>query len=116
MPLIALRPKKNKLFCENKFCCKRLIGPFKVLRRGIEGYPFYVCMACFNAIVKKGGPDKYLPGKQACFDISEAVNKDESSGAELHDATTKPYIPLGTHNLDGEVKIVTNRRTGQILL
>ncbi len=107
--LISLRQPKSKGYCSNRLCSKRLRGPFKILRRG-EGPNFDICMSCFNAIMKKGGPDRYLPGKK------EIVGKDESTGAELHDATEKPYIPLGTHKLTGQVKLVTNQRTGQILL
>lgn len=90
-------------------------GPYKILRRGQKGFEFEVCMSCFNVILKKGGPDRYLPGKQA-LNLLEAIGKDASTGAELHDATEKPYIPVGTHKLDGEVKIAMNNLTGQIIL
>lgn len=107
--LICLKPGKNKNRCENRMCNKRLIGQFKILRRG-TGYNFHVCLSCFNGIVKKGGPDKYLPGRQ------NLVGEDKSTGVPLHDATEKPYIPVGTHKLDGEIKIAVNNRTGQIML
>ncbi len=115
MPLISLKPPKSKGRCSNRMCNKSLKGPYKILKRGQKGFEFDVCMSCFKAILSKGGPDKYLPGKQA-LNLLEAVGQDVSTGAELHDATEKPYIPLGTHKLDGEVKIAVNNRTGQIIL
>lgn len=103
--LICLKPGKSKAFCENKACKVQLIGKFKILRRGEHGYAFHVCLSCFNVIIKKGGPDKYLPGA-----------KDASTGADLHEVTEKPYAPIGTHKLKGSVKVLTNHRTGQIFV
>jgi hypothetical protein len=110
--LICLKPGKSKAYCENRICKKRLIGQFKVLRRGVKGYAFHVCLKCFESIEKKGGPDRYLPGK-ALFKI---VGRDESTGAELHSTESEPYVPVGTHKLDGTVEIVSNPKTGQMLL
>ncbi len=90
-------------------CNKPLRGPFKILQRG-KGELFDVCMSCFGAIMRKGGPDRYLPGKEL------VIGKDNASGATLHGASAKPYVPIGTHKLDGDVKIAVNNRTGQILL
>jgi len=66
--------------------------------------------------MKKGGPDKYLPGKKTSFDLSDVIGKDSVTGAQLHDAGDQSYAPLGTPKLDGEVKIAINNRTGQLIL
>lgn len=105
--LISLKPGKSKSFCENRACKVRLIGPYKILRRGEQGYAFHICITCFNGIMRKGGPNKYLPGQ---------INKNK-------DLTPSTYS--GIHNNDylvditpknGTVKISQNTRTGQIIL
>ncbi len=93
-------------------CNKKLIGQFKILQRG-KGERFNVCMSCFDTVMRKGGPDRYLPGRET---VLESIGKDKDTGAELHDAEAKPYTPIGTHKLDGEVKIAINNRTGQLIL
>ena len=115
MPLISLKPPKSEGRCSNRMCNKPLRGPYKILQRGPKGFKFDVCMSCFGAIERKGGPDRYLPGKKS-FDLSDVVGKDVATGAVLHDAEAKPYIPIGTHKLEGEIKLAVNNRTGQLIL
>ena len=115
--LIVLKPGKTKGFCENKVCKKRLIGPFKVLQRG-KGYAYFVCMKCFEAIMKKG-IERYLPGGKS-FDLSETVKRDglhaPPETVRLVDATEKPYIPTGAQFVGKPVEIAQNSKTGQIIL
>lgn len=120
MPLISLKPGKSKAFCENRFCNKRLLKAFKILRRGLKGYAFNVCMGCYNLINKKGGPDKYLPGRE--IPDLKVVGPVTYSGlhdnehARLKPTLPQPYIPLGTHAVGKPVEIAQNPRTGQIML
>jgi len=108
MPLISLKPGKSKSFCENRFCNRRLPGKFKILRRGLKGYAFHVCPSCFALIEKKGGPDKYLPGRETpdIRVVGPVTGVHANDHARFVDATPK----------EGAVKIVQNTRTGQIIL
>ena len=108
MPLISLKPGKSKSFCENRFCNKHLRKRFKVLRRGLQGYAFHVCLSCFNLINKKGGPDKYLPGREIpdVRVVGPVTSVHANEHARFVDATPK----------DSTVKIAQNTRTGQIIL
>jgi hypothetical protein len=91
--------------------------PYKILKRGKEGFEYDVCMTCFGGIMQKGGPDKYLPGKKASVDLADVVlGKDSVTGAKLHSATGESYAPIGAPKLDGEVTIAINNRTGQLIL
>ena len=114
--LISLKPPKSKGRCANKMCNKSLKDkPYKILKRGKDGFGYEVCMSCFGGIMKKGGPDKYLPGKKV-IDPTEVVGKDAMTGATLHNAGDESYAPIGTPKLDGEIKIAVNNRTGQLIL
>ena len=111
--LISLKPPKSKGRCANKMCNRLLKGPFKILKRGKDGFGYEVCMFCFGGIMKKGGPDKYLPGAKK---FGEVVGQDSVTGAQLHSAGDESYAPIGTPKLDGGVKIAINNRTGQLIL
>lgn len=100
--LICLKPKKNNNFCENKWCCKRLIGPYKILKRGENGYAYHICLKCFGMIIKKGF-DKYLP----C--IEETISK-PSKYVGIHGS--EKLVDSSTET----IAIAENPRTGQIIL
>ena len=120
MPLISLKPGKSKAFCENRFCNKHLRKRFKILRRGRQGYAFHVCMGCFNNIMKKGGPEKYLPGqKTPDLGVVGPVNYTgihEAQHSKLVPTVPELYIPIGANPVGDPIEIAQNNRTGQIVL
>lgn len=113
MPLIKLilRPDGDKKgFCHNKFCGKRLVGPFKVIHRTNQPQ-YWVCIDCFKAISKKTnhtftrfipdgsqGSDDLQPSKGNRRNAKKAAGRKKKPIGNCKETTPtgKLYTPIST--------------------